>query len=125
MQLKIYCQACGSPSIYITAKPKFCGECGHSFGNVVKANTTKKVKRPVVVEEIGEELEEEDDISIPDISNSKVEIQEFSTRGQKFEEVYARGASGFSRPPGKSSIQDIQNEAKNASKPIELGGNDE
>lgn len=31
--LKCYCQKCGAPNEYISAKPNFCNSCGHKFGS--------------------------------------------------------------------------------------------
>jgi len=38
--MKKYCEECGNKAEPVGGKPpKFCSECGHSFGGVVKAST--------------------------------------------------------------------------------------
>ncbi len=123
MQLKHYCGSCGSPNFYVSNKPKFCNECGFNFltQSFAKAAKPKVKARPVEPEEV----EDEEDTEIPDSSNFKVEIQRIENRGEKFENIINGSKSGFTRQPGKYTIEDFKKEAVNPSQPLELGGADE
>ena len=70
--MKSFCPHCGSLINYVGAKPKFCSSCGQSLNSfAAKVEEVKESTAEV------EEFEDEEEISIPDISALDVEIQRF------------------------------------------------
>lgn len=70
--MKSFCPHCGSLINYVGAKPKFCSSCGQSLNSfAAKVEEVKESTAEV------EEIEDEEEISIPDISALDVEIQRF------------------------------------------------
>ena len=70
--MKSFCPHCGSLINYVGAKPKFCSSCGQSLNSF--ATKVEEVKESTA--EV-EEIEEEEEVSIPNISALDVEIQRF------------------------------------------------
>jgi uncharacterized Zn finger protein (UPF0148 family) len=112
---KIYCSQCGSPNLYVQAKPKFCSACGTAFyGVIVEKPQDKKTRENKVraqEEYDGQDDEnddEESDASIPDLENGlQVEYQAEGPRKESLGKIAAtlpdnmvgfgsRGAEGLS-----------------------------
>ena len=88
--MKIYCQKCGSPTDYISQKPKFCCNCGVSFSGDVKASVRKKrpIQRQAVEEEYEEEYESPDaEFILDNLSSLDVDIDLGQDQGIKFGEA--------------------------------------
>lgn len=129
MHLKIYCEKCGAPNLYIDAKPHFCSTCSASFnpGKPQKAPPKLKARQIEKEEEIEEDLDKEDNVEVPDIKKLEYKIEKFGNRGVKFEEVYAQGkggsgGEGFKRPTVNYTMEDFKKEASNSKVRIDSEG---
>ena len=89
--LKIYCQDCGSPTLYTSLKPKFCSSCGKSFDKTIVVNPVqmqkptftkpqniqKQVKSNIDDDYDYDDNEDTDNINyVPNINKIDIEISE-------------------------------------------------
>lgn len=106
--MNIYCQACGQPNKYGSVKPKFCNNCGKSLNGGHNKPATKK--QPPQKAKAEEELEEDEIVSIPDLSKLEAEIEAPKIRGVKLGEIAGTGDTNedddFIPPQGKNVSQE-------------------
>ena len=108
--MKIYCKKCGAPTEYISAKPKFCASCGQPL-SAAAAQATKAIQKPQKVEkpkkdplmafEIEQDVQEQDQETVPHLQGLDVDIQSAQTQGFKFGDVLgsAENSQRFEREP--------------------------
>jgi len=131
--MKIYCIDCGAPTEYSLKKPLFCSNCGSPFQKnlqnpqpIVKRETDQK--SAIAKKSYKSELDIEDDsdfddnesISVPEISEIQVETQADSTsRGVKLRDLMGTSENQKSnkikikskRPSKKQTLEDFAREA--------------
>ena len=105
-----FCQECGTKNEGVGGQPpKFCSNCGNSFGVVAKASA--KEGSTVELETCGlEDLQVEDIFSISGGDSSS---------SSSFESIIKQDRQGSSRRKGSSSIDSVRSSARN--KNIEVG----
>jgi len=131
--MKIYCIDCGAPTEYSLKKPLFCSNCGSPFQKnlqnpqpIVKRETDQK--SAIAKKSYKSELDIEDDsdfddnesISVPEISEIQLETQADSTsRGVKLRDLMGTSENQKSnkikikskRPSKKQTLEDFAREA--------------
>ena len=94
-KLSIYCKQCGSPSYYVSAKPKFCQSCGEPF-----AHAKGSIKAPLP-REVAPPIEEEDEEHFrSDLDEIDIDVQTWENKGTPLGTIMA--ANPDSKPPERS-----------------------
>ncbi len=113
--MRCFCQECGSENVYTLNKPKFCGNCGNSFGGkVVKASKIAPAEEEEVIEEM------------PD-GDFKIEIDSTPVFAKlTIEQIASQKPTGFASRAGnftpEMAMQELKETAK--TKRIEVGDSD-
>lgn len=92
-----YCISCGTKHDYTIDIPKFCSNCGKSFGGEAKA-AKEEPKRITGRQRVGPVIQDEDedaDKEVPQISQIQVEIETDKTPKISF--ANAKNAQSFAR----------------------------
>ncbi len=100
---KLFCSECGTPHSFLDKRPKFCTDCGHSFGSTASRPTAK------IVEAVEEEIEDNSDYNIPTIDASELNLgsKPILTIGQAM--ASPAPASNFTRNgPGVKGLKKMQ-----------------
>jgi hypothetical protein len=114
--LKMYCQDCGSPTSYISLKPKFCTSCGKPFDKTLVVNQIQLQKQTIIekprikakiqnnTEEDYNNDDETDDINyVPDISGIEVEISDTKPFKVKMSDIIGNRESSSKNTQEKPS----------------------
>jgi len=131
--MKIYCIDCGAPTEYSLKKPLFCSNCGSPFQKnlqnpqpIVKRETdqksaiTKKSYKSELDIEDDSDFDDNESISVPEISEIQLETQADSTsRGVKLRDLMGTSENQKSnkikikskRPSKKQTLEDFAREA--------------
>ena len=80
--LKLYCQSCGSLNVYTKEKPKFCQNCGKSFGSI---GVPSKLKAQV--QQAQASLQEDEDFEVHEIPNIDALAVDIDVRGPQTDTV--------------------------------------
>jgi len=128
--MKIYCIECGAPTEYSLKKPLFCSNCGSPFQKnlqpIVKKEgyqkpaIAKKSYKPELDIEDDSDFDDNESVSMPEISEIQVETQaEGPSKGVKLRDLMGTSENQKSnkikikskKPSKKQTLEDFAREA--------------
>ncbi len=106
---KIFCPDCGVQHSFLDRRPKFCTECGYSFG----ATASKPAQR-ATAEVVEAEVESEDsDYNVPTIDASELNIGPRPVLTVQQALAHPAPDSNFSRSgPGAKGLRRLQDDVR-------------
>ena len=131
--MKMYCIECGAPTEYSLKKPLFCSNCGSPFQKNVqnsqpivkreeyqKPAIAKKSYKPELDIEDDSDFDDNENVSVPEISEIQVETQaEGPSRGVKLRDLMGTSENQKTnkiktkskKPSKKQTLEDFAREA--------------
>lgn len=110
--MKLYCPNCGAENFYSVQKPEFCKLCklGMAFSGIRKVPKVAANPEPVIESET-EKIETSPEMFKIDIIGGEHVVQK-----QKLEDVMKQKKTGFVRPKGNMTQEQVWSEIKATAK---------